>query len=121
MFRLVPTESDTVLRIDCEGKLSTQDVAGIHEALHRYLEAEGRTSLVIGLANFEGYESGTALRKDLQMDLRHRSDFQRVALIGDQSWGEWGATLGDLFSSAEIRWFDDVQASDAVAWAASQD
>ncbi|MEQ9637836.1 MAG: STAS/SEC14 domain-containing protein [Devosia marina] len=121
MFRLVPTDSDIVLRVDCDGKLSTQDIAGIHAALHRHLEAEGRTSLVIGLANFEGYESGTALKKDFQMDVKHRNDFWRVALIGDQSWGEWGATLGDLFSSAELRWFDADHASHAVAWAASQD
>lgn len=52
---------------------------------------------MIGPTNFEGYESGTALRKDFQMDVKHRNDF-RALLLSATNLGRVGSRLeGPVF------------------------
>lgn len=119
MFTETLTQHDDVVGIACEGKLSEDDPKRMHALLHARLEAAAMPGLVIDLSAFQDYEGLSALSEDLKMDTKHRNDFRRIAVIGDRKWIEWGTTLADLLTRAEMRWFDSQEREDAADWARS--
>jgi len=40
----------------------------------------------------------------------------RVAIVGDRAWQEWGTRLSKPFFKAEMRYFERDKAADARAW-----
>ena len=117
MFRETLKENDAVIGLMCEGKLSQDDLKQMHALLHHRLAAGAKPGLVVHLKGFEGYTGPAAMLEDLKMDVSHRNDFSRIAVVGRRSWMEWGTRLARLLTSAEMRWFDVEDADRAVEWA----
>lgn len=117
MFIETLTAHHEVVGIACEGKLTEDGLKRMHALLHERLEAVEQPGLVVDLTGFEGYEGLTALREDLKMDIAHRNDFSRIAVIGDAKWMEWGTTLAAALTRAEMRWFEASKADEAAEWA----
>lgn len=120
MFMEVPTGNDAVLRIDCHGKLTKDDLHTMHQLLHARLAELVKPGLVIGLDAFSGYDNPAAMAEDIRMDLAHRNDFARVAIVGDKTWVEWGAAVANAFTTGELRWFEAGNMNGAVKWAARE-
>jgi hypothetical protein len=120
MFTEVPTGIDNVIRIDCQGKLTKDDLQRMHQLLHERLPALGRPGLVIGLDEFDGYDSPGAFVEDFRMDLAHRNDFSRIAMVGENTWEKWGANLADALTTGELKWFDTGEMKRAMGWAAGK-
>lgn len=118
MFAETLTGRDDVIGIACEGALGEEDLTRMHALLHERLEAGARPGLVVDLTGFEGYEGFAALREDVKMEAVHRNDFDRIAVIGERRWMEWGTALAGALTRAEIRWFDAAEAGRAADWAA---
>ncbi len=117
MFTETLTEHEDIVGVACEGKLTEDDLKRMHALLHERLSAAENSSLVVDLTDFEGYKSLSALREDLKIDIVHRNDFARVAIIGDQKWTEWGTALVRTLIRAELRWFDSGELNKAIEWA----
>ena len=116
MFKETLAEYDDVLGIVCEGKLTEEDMRQMHALLHNSI-AKGGRGLVVDLTGFDGYEGFGALCEDLKMDTAHRYDFDRIAVIGDRKWIEWGSALASALTSAEMRCFDPGATGEAASWA----
>ena len=74
---------------------------------------------MVDLTGFEGYEGLAAVGEDLEMDVAHRNDFVRIAVVGDRRWMEWGTALARVLSRSEMRWFAASEAQRAAEWARS--
>ncbi|MBL6445620.1 STAS/SEC14 domain-containing protein [Fulvivirga sp. 29W222] len=44
------------------------------------------------------------------------NDFERVAIVGDKQWLEWGAKFAKPFTSAEVKYFDMSEKVEAMQW-----
>ena len=110
-------DNSDVIGLECRGKLSLDDLKGIHITLHKRLAKAHEPGLVIDLTDFEGYKGLSAIHEDLKMDIAHRSDFDRIAVVGDRKWIELGTSLVSALTSAEMRWFDTCDRDSAVQWA----
>ena len=117
MFTETLKDHEDVIGIACDGKLTEDDLRRMHELLHERLASTDCPGLVVDLSSFEGYQTLSALREDLTMDIAHRNDFSRVAIIGDRKWMGWGTSLAGTLTRAEMRWFDSDEAVAAKAWA----
>ncbi|MGK7296853.1 MAG: STAS/SEC14 domain-containing protein [Candidatus Wenzhouxiangella sp. M2_3B_020] len=117
MFTETLKDDDEVIGIVCNAKLTEEDMKRLHVLLHERLASAERPGLVIDLKKFEGYEDTDALREDMRMDISHRNDFARVAVIGGNEWMEWGTSLAGAITRAETRWFDSSEAQAAQEWA----
>lgn len=89
----------------------------VHALLHERLAASARPGLVVHLKDFSGYENSSALREDLKMDIAHRNDFSRIAVVGNRAWVKWGTKLAGFLTAAEMKWFDAAEADRAAEWA----
>ena len=119
MFIETLTERTDVIGIACEGKLSESDVKRMHALLHERLAIAGKPGLVVDLTNFDGYTGPNTMREDFRMDVAHRNDFRRIAVICDETWAAWGAWLANALTRAEMRWFDRDKRNAAAEWARS--
>ncbi len=110
-------EFDDVVGIVCDGELTRENLAGIHALLNERLAATSEPGLVVDLTRFTGYSDLGAFVADSRMDIAHRNDFSRIAILGEQRWTELGTALASLLTRAEMRWFDTDQADLAADWA----
>jgi hypothetical protein len=51
---------------------------------------------------FRGWNARTAWRNTC-LDLHHRRDFDKVAIVGAPTWEQWCAKLVDVLTAGEIR------------------
>jgi len=109
-------EFDDVVGIVCDGEFTREDLTNIHALLNERLAATSEPGLVVDLTRFTGYSDIGASVADIRMDLTHRNDFSRIAIIGQQRWTELGTALASLLTRAEMRWFDTGQADHAADW-----
>jgi len=115
MIEALEGESAHIVAFRLSGRLTAADyetfVPAVEAALAR---GEGRRLLAI-FEDFHGWEPGAAW-EDLKFGLRHYSDFERIALVGDRRWQEWMAILCRPFTRAEVRYFDAAALGQAWAW-----
>lgn len=116
MFTETLTDHDDTIGLACEGKLSESDLKRMHALLHERLQETSKPGLVLNLTRFEGYEGATALLEDLKIDIGHRNDFGRVAVVGEGALMEWGSRFADVLTKVELRQFDPEEMDAAVAW-----
>jgi len=117
MFREIMENDDAVIALVCEGNLSQDDLKRMHALLHDRLAAKARPGLLVHLEGFKGYEGAAAMLEDLKMDISHRNDFNRIAVVGERKWMEWGTRLAQFLTSGEMRWFNVEDADQAAEWA----
>jgi len=67
------------------------------------------------MTGFHGWTAG-ALWEDPKFTMRHFSDIDRLAVIGDKKWQEGMATFCTPFTKATIQYVDHADAADARTW-----
>ncbi|GAB5377841.1 MAG: hypothetical protein AcusKO_43030 [Acuticoccus sp.] len=106
-----------VVGIACKGQLTKDELNRMHALIHDRLATIENPGLVLDLSEFEGYATAAALLEDLKIDIDHRNDFGRIAIVGDERWMERGVAIASLLTRAEMRWFEVGERDDAVDWA----
>ncbi len=48
--------------------------------------------------------------------MKHLSDIERTAVVGDKTWEKWMAEFSKPFTRAEVRYFDHDEIAAARAW-----
>ena len=117
MFRETMETDDNLIALVCEGKLSEDDIRRMHALLHKRLAERAKPGLLVDTTAFDGYDGTAAMFADLKMDLSHRNDFSRIAVVGNRNWMEWGTNVVQLLASGEVRWFESEDGDQAAAWA----
>ena len=67
------------------------------------------------MQDFHGWSAG-ALWEDIKLDVRHFSDIERVAFVGDKKWQKGMSVFCKPFTTARIRYFDLSKLADASEW-----
>jgi len=65
--------------------------------------------------NFTGWEFGAAW-DDAVFGLKHRHDFEKIAVVGDQKWVKWATKVGAYFLEGQVATYSSTQFLDAVTW-----
>ena len=66
--------------------------------------------LLLDLRGFRGW-SAAGLIRDLIFDVRHRSSFSRIAVLGDARWHRWITYLGIPVFRAKLKFFSAPDAA----------
>lgn len=101
-----PRDDRSYAEVDVQGKLTATDYEQLVPQLEQAIEQQDKLELLIRLNDFEGWTPG-ALVDDLRFDIRHRDDFDRIAVVGEKKLEELGTRLSAPFFSGEVRFFED--------------
>ena len=122
MLHAILTDPDNgYLYIRADGELTKEDYAGFVPAFDQLVEADDRKiPIMVELGtDFSGW-SMKGLWDELKFDAKHRKQFGRIAVVGDNRWEKWGAELSDVFFDAEMRFFEHAKRANAEQWLLGQ-
>lgn len=102
------TASDTLDRADYEN---------VVPALEAEL-AKGPVKLKICLDGFTGWTAG-GLAEDIELVVKHRSNFERIAVVGERKWEEAATKISAPLFDGPLKFFEDEQS--AERWLLARD
>ncbi|WP_371187483.1 STAS/SEC14 domain-containing protein [Thalassotalea maritima] len=106
---------DVFVAIKAIGTLTYDDYQRIVPILDSAFEqvTEPKIKVLFDATEFDGWELRAAW-DDLKLGIRHGSKFDKIALIGSQSWQQWAAKVSSWFIDGEVQSFTDKQ--QALDW-----
>jgi SpoIIAA-like len=109
-----------VLGFRAFGKLTREEYREMMEPIYAALEAGEKLNIYFELTeDFDGLDLG-ALWEDMKaagsVGLKHRSSWQRMALVTDRDWIRYAASAFGPLAPGELRVFDLEQKARAKAW-----
>jgi len=113
--KLNETNGGNVLEVQMSGKLAHSDYEHFVPEFERLVKEHGKLQILCDMKDFHGWEAG-ALWDDIKFDMKHFSDIERLAIVGDKKWEKGMAAFCKPFTTAKIRYFDRSAISDARTW-----
>lgn len=97
------------------GKLTHEDYGVITPMIESALEGVSTPKLKVFVdgSEMEGWEPRAAW-DDFKLGLKHRSEFEKIAILGNKRWQKLAAKMGSWFISGESKYFEDE--GQALAW-----
>tara|TARA_R110002051_G_scaffold126868_1_gene200467 strand:+ start:118 stop:477 length:360 start_codon:yes stop_codon:yes gene_type:complete len=119
MLQIIDVKKDNVIATLATGKLEQQDIEKVHPIIHSILDKGFKVRWYFEMVNFTGWDV-PGLWEDLKMDTAHATDYEKIAMVGDEKWQEWITQFMKPFTNAEIKYFNLDQKEDAKSWIESQ-
>jgi hypothetical protein len=104
-----------VLDVQVSGKLVKEDYEHFVPTVERLIQQHGKIRVLMEMTDFHGWDA-KALWEDIKFDLKHFSDIERVAMVGDKQWQKGMAVFCRPFTTAKVRYFDHSQLNEAHKW-----
>ena len=95
--------------------LTREDYKEIVPEIEQKIKQFGSIKLLMQIDGFKSIEPA-ALWEELKFDIKHRNDFEQIAVVGDEDWAKWSAKFGEIFFDARIKYFQPDQVSEAWEW-----
>jgi hypothetical protein len=118
-IKLRETNDGKVLEVQVTGKLAHEDYQHFVPEFERLLKQRGKVRVLFEMADFHGWE-GAAMWDDIKFDVKHFSDIDRLAMVGDRKWEKGMSVFCRPFTAAKIRYFDHTEIAEARAWVISE-
>jgi hypothetical protein len=71
--------------------------------------------MLFDMTDFHGWEASAAW-EDFKFGIKHFSDIERLAMVGEKQWQHGMATFFKPFTKAEVRYFDHADHAEAGKW-----
>ena len=111
-LNLVQKNDGRTILMRPDSKLTEEDYDILGPRLDAAVRTHGSVDLLVDMRNFSGISPG-GLWKDLELDVKHFDDVDRLAVIGAATWQEWMTRFTKPFTSADVRYFDEAEAREA--------
>ena len=114
MLTIMPQSHDHIMGFQGTGKVTEADyqkvlIPKLEELLKNYDQARFLYYLD---DNFTGWEIG-AMWEDAKFGVRHKDDFDKIAVVGGPKWVSWGTKLFSYVTEGQVKIFppEDLQAA----------
>ncbi|MGD0828281.1 MAG: STAS/SEC14 domain-containing protein [Desulfobaccales bacterium] len=117
MLKVMPESEGPLLWLRAWERLTVLDYREIFvPRLEEVIRKHGKVRLLFHLApDFRGWTPG-AWWEDVKLDLKHRGDFEKLALAGASFWADVLLRLFAHFMSGEVRTFLREYLAEAWIW-----
>jgi len=114
-IQLNEEDSGKMLAVHVSGKLVRADYEHFVPEFERLVREHGKLLVLFDMTSFHGWEA-TALWEDTKFAMKHFTDIERLAMVGEKKWQHGMATFCKPFTKATIRYFDHTDAAEARKW-----
>lgn len=115
MLQVLGFTKDNLIATKAEGNLSEKDIQKIHPLIHNIISKGEKVRWYFEMGKFTGYEL-QAFWEDAKMDLSHASDYEKIAMVGEQKWQDWITQFMKPFTQADIQYFNLSNKYKAQVW-----
>jgi hypothetical protein len=106
-----------VIVVHVTGKLVKTDYEHFVPEVERLVRQHGKLSILFDMTGFHGWEAG-AMWEDIKFGIKHFSDIDRLAMVGEKKWQHGMAKFCRPFTKAAVRYFDHTDIDEARKWLA---
>lgn len=104
-----------IIEMAVTGRLTDADYQHFTPEFERMANRHKKIRLLFEMSQFHGWDVKAAW-DDLKLGMKHYGDVERLAMIGEKKWQQWMAQFSKPFTTAEVRYFDKIDAPAARAW-----
>ena len=104
-----------ILAVRAEGTLTRSDYEKFVPEFERVLHQHGKPRVLFDMTQFHGWDAG-AVWEDVKFDVKHFSDTDRFAMVGEAKWQAVMTALSKPFTKAAVRYFDQAHIGEARRW-----
>lgn len=104
-----------LLIVHVTGKLDGTDYEQFVPEFERLVQQHGKLRLLFDMTDFHGW-TASALWADTQFAVLHFSDIDCLAVVGETKWQQGMATFCKSFTTATVRYFDQLNGVSARRW-----
>lgn len=104
-----------LLNVVITGQLSSADYEAFTPMIERLINKYGKVRMLVEMRDFHGWDAG-ALWEDIKFDVKHYSDIEKLALVGESKWEKGMSAFCRPFTSAAIRYFNISNIAEAREW-----
>ncbi|MDX5422387.1 MAG: STAS/SEC14 domain-containing protein [Hymenobacteraceae bacterium] len=115
MLQLLEESRGDLVAFRISANVDKQDYDVMLPLLEERIRQHGKIRVYAEVQEVEDY-SLRALWEDIKFDIRHATDFSRVAIVGDKNWIDWLTVMAKPFTTAEVKYFDFSQRQLAWEW-----
>lgn len=107
-----------VLEAHVTEKFTHADYQQLQTRFEALLKQAGKLNVLFVMANLHGMDAAV-IWDDIKFDLKHFSDLERLAMVGDQKWEKALSVVSQAFTTAKVRFFEPAEIHEARAWVES--
>jgi hypothetical protein len=119
-IRIEKVNTHVFLYIKTVGKLTHDDYQQINPMVNKALKgvSDPKLDVFFDASELKGWEI-RALWDDFKFGLEHEKEFEKIAILGNKKWQEYGAKVGSWFVAGDIKYFES--SDDAMQWLKKRD
>ena len=117
MIEILPESGGNILAVRAGKKLTDADYKDTFiPAMEGVIKQHGKARLLFDCGdNFEGWEPRAAW-DDAKYGIKHRNDFEKIAVVGAGRWIEWATKLDAHLMGIEVKLFPKGDLDEAWEW-----
>ncbi len=117
MLTIMSSSHDNIVGVQGTGKVTDQDYQQVLiPQLENVLKNHDKARFMYYLDdNFAGWELG-AMWEDTKFGMRHKNDFDKIAVVGGPKWVAWGTKLIGHFMEGQVKTFPPEELQSAWNW-----
>ena len=115
MIRQYERSRGRVLGFNVSGKLDRADFQGLEPVVAAAVARHERIRMLVHFQDFAGWDIN-AFWQDAKFGVRHFTDIERLAIVGDTLRDTWFARLSKPFTTALVRQFRSNDLPSAWLW-----
>jgi hypothetical protein len=104
-----------MLTLEVSGKLEKADYEHFVPEFERLIQQHGKIRILFDMNDFHGWKAA-ALWEDTKFAMKHFSDIDRLAVVGEKRWQQGMATFCKPFTKAIVRYFEHSDVAEARKW-----
>ncbi len=109
-------DNSKLVEVYLSGRITRQDYKQFVPEMDRLVHDHGKLHVLMDMHDFHGWTPG-ALWEDIKFDVKHFSDIERVAMVGEKKWQKGMSHFCRPFTTAKIRYFNHAEMAAAREWA----
>jgi hypothetical protein len=114
-IQLKEENGGNILVVAVSGRLVGSDYDTFVPAFERLLQEHGKLRVLFDMTELSGWDAGAAW-EDIKFDLKHFSDIDRLAMVGENKLQHGMAAFFSPFTKAHTRYFDRADMATARNW-----
>lgn len=115
MLEILEESKGDLAAVRVSGKVDKHDYDVMLPLLEEKIKQYNKIRVYAELKDIDMY-SAKALWEEIKYDVKHATNFSRVAVVGDDKWLDWVALAASPFTSAEVKSFTTTQRAEAITW-----
>lgn len=115
MLHILEFTEGNVVATRATGKVTEEDYQKIIPIIHNITDKGQKIRWYYELQNEESWEP-EAILEDLKVDIKHASDYEKIAVVGEKKWQELITKAFKPFTGAEVLYFDLEDKQEARKW-----